>query len=62
MEAKKDLGDVLIFVDRLHFPKVGENGKIYIDKELATLYYWNGSTYVAYFTSYVAIYFTSEDE
>jgi len=44
--------EVLYFDHYADFPTVGEANKIYIDKEFALMYLWNGTAYVQYF--YVA--------
>lgn len=40
-----------------NFPKVGEEGKIYLDKASLTIYLWNGEGYVAVGYNYVDVSF-----
>lgn len=40
-----------------NFPKVGEEGKIYLDKASSTIYLWDGENYVAVGYNYTDVSF-----
>lgn len=44
LEQVEQYSQEIIFVDTL--PAVGENGKLYIDKNTNKLYFWNGTSFV----------------